>query len=847
VAVWVAAGKDNLVTNGMGARFDATGHLLGPPTVLVSNAIAYNNCAAALSVSGNEMLLVWQNYSAGVLARRLAPDLTWLDAQPSVLMSRANLVVSYDFFRLGIAANAQRHGVVITSVYDNPSKITFVRLGPAALPVQESFVVDTPADSSIQSVAVAARPEGFLIAWEANAAGPGGNSLVHLVQARTTGMAGVATGPLQTLMAPTDTGGDINGYAQAVSAAPLGDGYAVAWSYSHGSGMGSVPEFPRRWIRTDAAGAPVAPAQEFFPPDPNPISNWGPHLISLQPVNGGLLAVTSETVPNDAAPHRRLIRRFFSADGSAGPVEAFGGNQAMRPEPLAVHATGTGLLAVGEVRTKDVNSSRMSVIAAPLTDTYTWGQPARVVSAGIPEQQSCAVACRGTDYLVVWQDGRDGHLLAAEIRGRFFGLNGTPSGESFRISDAPSEDVSPAVAASGGKYLVAWTRNRTDDPNDDIMGAIVTAPGAVSAPFSVAAREDRQESGVSVAGGPDGGFFAAWRSNPVTGQDRYDQIHGAWISGNGGVSPAVGFPVAASQRGRAVSVAGGAGTYGCAWREGNSNTSYVYGAVVPGTPPATPVTPDRIAFTESGNGHAPEIAWNGSHYRLVWREAGNTSSPNAGSIRSATLSEGGAAGTVRELSNGMNGTTKVQFFEPAIVPWNGGWQVFWHEDRQRVVLPYGVGDEFSVKFASLDSAGQVTGLNRFAPRFIDKDTLSAASAPDGGILVVYPVPAGRGKELLRTGALESVLLYPGRQSDDPPVSVTVDGSLTTLRWKPDPWFPRDAGVCETATDLLQWTPLLQSLPALEAQDTGGEASVTFPGGGGPHRFYRLNSSVPGSP
>jgi hypothetical protein len=592
----------------------------------------------------------------------------------------------------------------------------------------------------------------------------------------------------------------------------------VAWTESGSSAGQNL----RRWRKLDAAGVPVSDVQELFPLDvAGNFSGW-PNRVTLHQVNAGLLAITNEAVPGNVAPYRRLIRRVLSVDGTVGASGPFGEAQAMMPESTFVHATGAGLLALGEVRTRSIESFRRSVTAAPLTAGYTWGQPSHVLSQGKPEQQACAVACRGTDYLVVWQDGRDGHALGAEIRGRFIALDGTPAGASFQISQASSDDISPSVAASGGKYLVAWTADKGDASGGNVRAAFVSSPEAVSASFSVASAEGRDEHGVSVAGGPGGGFFAAWRNDPFTNND---DIYGAWIAGDGTVSPVNGFPVGdAPGKQRAVSVAGGGSTYGVVWREGNSDSSAAYGAVVPGSPAAVPVTPANVVFAPgSSQAHAPAIAWNGSQYRAVWYRRGLA-------VESATLNESGAKGETVIARN--RGTT------PAIVPRGTGWEVFAFDG--------------GVALTSLNAGGEVVDSSRFARRFSAGETLAAATAPDGGILIAYPTGLiEEGREPARgnhvsSGGIETVLVYPERKAIDPVLSVAPEGALTTLHWKIDPYFPRDAGLIEFSPNFQTWSPVLRYPLVITAEGTGDDAIVTFPSLPGARQFFRLNSSSPGS-
>ncbi|HWB07482.1 MAG TPA: hypothetical protein VG796_30945 [Verrucomicrobiales bacterium] len=838
VAVWTTWSTnpqdyEDTVVRIVGVRFGAGGERLGEPVALVESSVGLSSTgkSISLSISGNELLLVWQNITDGVLARRLAPDLTWLDPQPSVLIPRGPLE-PHDVYRLESTGNATHHGVVLHPFLAQPSTLTFVRLGSVSSPTLETVHVNIPNGEWIRSADVAARASGFLIAWEGQ-----DQSGACAVQACTTGLVGNATGPLQTIMARGVTGFD-TAPDVSVSVVAFGEGYAAAWSSPQYNGSSIIGDYPRMWRRLDATGSPATPAQELFPVDPSQ-QNYlflGAHPVVLQSFGSGLLALSSITVPGGAAPFRRMIVRTIAADGTAGPVTDFGEVQAMVPEMIDIHNTGSGAVAVGNVRAVQIHSDRRAIVASKLASGGTWNPSSHLLSLGIPEQQACAVASGGTDFLVVWQDGRDGHTLASEIRGRRFSIDGVPLGPSFRISNSPGNDISPAVAASNGNYLVAWTENRWDDPNEDIKAARIIGTDNI-VPFSVAALPDRQENGVSIAGGVNGGFFVAWRSGPTAGTLNRDDIHGAWITAGGSVVPENGFPVGvSSQRERAVAVAGGPSTYGIVWRTGNSEASSVYGAIVPGAAPASPVLPDVINIAVGGNSHAPEIIWNGASYSVVWREVSTRR------IHSVPVSSAGVVGTRTTIAE-----SNVNLFEPAIAPGPvGGGQIFWFESIQRGQDMFGFTTEMSVNFATVDAVGQPGPISRFAPRYADRDTLAAARGGGGGILIVYPTPQGWGKEPQRTGGLERVFLYPNRLAPEPQFSITGAGAYTTLRWKVDPYYPRDAGLIESSPNLLQWSPVLQFPFIVTAEGTGNDAIASFPSLPGTRQFFRLNSSVPGS-
>ncbi|MEO0068994.1 MAG: T9SS type A sorting domain-containing protein [candidate division WOR-3 bacterium] len=94
------------------------------------------------------------------------------------------------------------------------------------------------------------------------------------------------------------------------------------------------------------------------------------------------------------------------------------------------------------------------------------------------EQWSPRVAYDGTNYLVVFQDDRDGDFIWD-----VYGTRVRPDGvaldsEGIAISTAEFDQIEPRVAFDGTNYLVVWTDYR-NEWGSDIYGARVTPAGVV--------------------------------------------------------------------------------------------------------------------------------------------------------------------------------------------------------------------------------------------------------------------------------------------------------------------------------------------------------------------------------
>ena len=128
----------------------------------------------------------------------------------------------------------------------------------------------------------------------------------------------------------------------------------------------------------------------------------------------------------------------------------------------------------------DIYAARVSG-AGKLVDTN--GIP---VCTAINDQTVPAIASNGSDYLVVWQDNRDAGGIAppSDIYGaRVTSAGGVLETNGFAICTARGTQGFPGVAANGPNYLVVWQDYRDGnsyfDVNADIYGARVKSDGSV--------------------------------------------------------------------------------------------------------------------------------------------------------------------------------------------------------------------------------------------------------------------------------------------------------------------------------------------------------------------------------
>ncbi len=233
----------------------------------------------------------------------------------------------------------------------------------------------------------------------------------------------------------------------------------------------------------------------------------------------------------------------------------------------------------------------------------------------IPDYQwSPAVGFDGTNYLVVWQDHRNGYwdIYGARVTGEGQVLD--PGG--ILICGAPGDQIYPAVGFDGTNYLVVWQDYRSGT-RYDIYAVRVSPGGAVLDP-----------AGVRIAQLADG------RSSPAVGFDgvNYLVLWSEWqgasgynimarrVAPSGVVVDSVALTICSAVRGQGAPAVGFDGTnYLVVWEDCRQDTLFpdIYGARV--SPGGTVL--DSAGFpiaTARYHQLTPGVAFDGSNYFVVW-------------------------------------------------------------------------------------------------------------------------------------------------------------------------------------------------------------------------------------
>lgn len=222
----------------------------------------------------------------------------------------------------------------------------------------------------------------------------------------------------------------------------------------------------------------------------------------------------------------------FTASAAAASVPAFGPeNPASVPVvgPSVAHAdapsvatNGLSTLVVWQDDRGAFDNSTYHIYGALVRPDGSLIEKTNVALAVAPGAQTHpAVAWTGKNYLVVWQDTRNG---SADIFGARVSVQGAvldPSG--IAIGTGPRDQTTPAIASDGRESLVVWSQNDTSSGWDvagqrvDMAGHLVRSGSTKigGLPLLIAATSGNEVAPAVSYGGtarstPTGNFLVTW-------------------------------------------------------------------------------------------------------------------------------------------------------------------------------------------------------------------------------------------------------------------------------------------------------------------------------------------------
>ncbi|WP_434384328.1 TolB family protein [Melittangium boletus] len=489
-----------------GARVSGAGTVLDPNGIAISTA-ANEQLAPSVAHNGTNFLVVWQDSRSGVFdiyGTRVNGAGTVLNAN-GILISVAvgaqeHPAVAYNGSDFMVVWEDQRHGNV--NIYGSRVSATGVVRNP------NGIAISTQA-SSQRTPRVARSGTDSLVVWH--------DTRASTIAGARLSSTGAVLNPSDLLIAP------MFNFTSDLSLASDGTNFLVAWA-TYGAGARSIGI---QATRVTSAGVPLD-----TPSLPISLSGNGQHQPVVAHDGTNFLVVWRD--------HRHAGSDIYGVRVSeTGAVLDSNGirlspNSADQPSDPAVAHDGTNFLVVWAEyyggMSLGIRGVRVSA-AGSVLDTPSIAITSQNAHLGRP-----SVAYDGTNFLVVWEDYRNG---MGDIYGaRVSGAGTVLDTSGIAVTSDTAHQSYPRVAHNGTNFLVVWQDSRNAD--NDIYGARVSSAGTVldTSGFAISAATANQEHPALTHNGMH--FLVVWEDWRVG----RSEIYGARVDSTGTVVDPSGIAIA---------------------------------------------------------------------------------------------------------------------------------------------------------------------------------------------------------------------------------------------------------------------------------------------------------------
>lgn len=383
--------------------------------------------------------------------------------------------------------------------------------------------------------------------------------------------------------------------------------YLVVWADYRGYEPGTAPDVYGARVTTN--GLVLDPhgfiiCQGTYGHDGLVVAASGPNfLVAWRDGRGGNYHIYAATITGGGTV--RETNGVRVADASSSPTA------------LAVAGNGTDFLLVwntySSLSSYDVYGARIS------GSGVSPGIVPFAVSSQPGWERSPAVASQGSDYLVVWQDNRNATVDGDDIyAARVSAAGAVLDVDGFPISTGGWGKSLPAVAALGSNYLIAWEDARNG--GIDVYGARLAANGNLmdASAFPIANSGGIEHAPRVVATATN--YMVLWSA----GDDLYAHygMYATRVMGEG--PPDVGAPISLGFSYYSYyGFFGAAATPDeCLLVWPGENTYDIIGARF--TAMISPKSSNPLLISTGDNAEqAPAVAFNGSIYLVVWQDNRN--------------------------------------------------------------------------------------------------------------------------------------------------------------------------------------------------------------------------------
>jgi hypothetical protein len=262
---------------------------------------------------------------------------------------------------------------------------------------------------------------------------------------------------------------------------------------------------------------------------------------------------------------------------------------------------------------KHVHGTRVNTSAA-IVDT-----PAIVTSISNNDQTASAIAFDGTNYLVVWSDSRNDDADVYSVR---FSTTGTALDvPAIAIARVTGKQALPAVAAGGGNFLIAWQDSRQG--NSDIYSARLSSAGALLDPVgtssAVSTLAGSAQTSPTVSYNGAGDFLVAWEdARSGTSID----IYGARVALDGtlrdGPAASGGIPIAiGAASDQQPALAWGGSQFLAVWQT-NLGSFDIHGVALSSA--GTPIGASFAISSHAATQTNPAVVYSGTNFFVAWSD-----------------------------------------------------------------------------------------------------------------------------------------------------------------------------------------------------------------------------------
>ena len=291
---------------------------------------------------------------------------------------------------------------------------------------------------------------------------------------------------------------------------------------------------------------------------------------------------------------------------------------ANQADPAVSFGAGTYLAVWGDDRAglTDIYGTRVSTGGGVLDAKGV------LVSGGPTEQHRIDVAFDGTNYLVVWDDNRNGTHDIYATRVSPAGAVLDPAG--IAVSVQPHDQNFPAVAFDGTNYLVVWEDYRAGGLAD-IFASRLSKAGAVLDPNGIAVSTAAFTQGKPDVAFDGTNYLLAWIDDHLHGGD-FD-IFGARVSPTGTVQAGSPFAISTAANNQDVpAVAHASGNSLVVWHDARNDGGLdIYGTRVntAGSVLDGPTGTGGIHVSGGdGDRFEPAVAASGADFFVAWTYRG---------------------------------------------------------------------------------------------------------------------------------------------------------------------------------------------------------------------------------